>query len=327
MNYRAFGNTGWKVSEIGFGAWAIGGSWGKVPRADADAALDAAAAAGVNFIDTADVYGNGTSERIVADFLERSSGRTYVATKLGRRLSPHIAEGYGLQQMESFVDRSRENLRLETLDLVQLHCPPTQVYYQPETFDALETLVRKGKIAHYGVSVEKVEEAEKALEYEHLTSVQIIFNMFRQRPSERFFRLAKERNVAIVARVPLASGLLTGKMSRESTFASDDHRQFNRHGEAFDRGETFAGVDYEVGLAAVEALARLKPADSTMAQFALRWILEFDAVTVIIPGAKNAEQAAANAAASSLAPIDWKTLGSVKSIYEEHIKAQVHQRW
>ena len=327
MNYRTFGKTGWQVSEIGFGAWAIGGNWGEVSRRDADAALDAALDAGVNFIDTADVYGDGASERIIADLIERSSGRLYVATKLGRRLSPHEPDGYNLENMEAFLDRSLANLGVERIDLVQLHCPPQQVFYQPETFDALDRLVEKGKLAHWGVSVEKVEEAIKAIEYEHLASIQIIFNMFRQRPSELLFRLAKEKNVAIIVRVPLASGLLTGKLTADSTFADSDHRTFNRHGEAFDVGETFAGVDFETGLAAVNELRSLKPADSTMAQFALRWILEFDAVSVVIPGAKNPEQARANALASELAPIDWKTLGGIKRVYEERVKGEVHQRW
>jgi aryl-alcohol dehydrogenase-like predicted oxidoreductase len=327
MNYRVFGKTGWKVSEIGFGAWAIGGSWGSVPRADADAALDAAIDSGVNFVDTADVYGDGTSERIIADLLKRRDERIYVATKLGRRLNPHAPEGYNLDQMEAFIDRSLTNLGVDQLDLVQLHCPPTQVFYQPETFEALEHLVEKGKIAHYGVSVEKVEEAVKAAEYEHLASVQIIFNMFRQRPADDFFRIAKEREIAVIVRVPLASGLLTGKFTASSEFAKDDHRNFNRHGEAFDRGETFAGVDYETGLAVVDELRELKPAEATMAQFALRWILGFDAVSVIIPGAKNPDQARANAAASDLAPLDWKTLDGVRRLYNERVKDQVHHRW
>lgn len=327
MHYRTFGRTGWNVSEIGFGAWAIGGSWGTVEESDAVAALHAAIDEGVNFIDTADVYGDGRSERIIARVLAERSERVYVATKAGRRLNPHVADGYNRENLTAFVERSLQNLGVDTIDLLQLHCPPTQVYYMPEVFGVLDDLVASGRIRHYGVSVEKVEEAMKAILYPNVVSVQIIFNMFRRRPAEHFFKLAKEANVAILARVPLASGLLTGKMSAQSTFAPDDHRAFNRHGEAFDRGETFAGVPYETGLRAVAEVARLKPAEMTMAQFALRWILQFDAVTLAIPGAKNPEQARANATASDLAGIDWETLEGVRTVYNEHIRDEVHQRW
>ncbi|MFP4114368.1 MAG: aldo/keto reductase, partial [Spirochaetales bacterium] len=287
MNYRRFGKTGWDVSEIGFGAWAIGGAWGNVDKSDAVAALNTAIDEGVNFIDTADVYGDGRSEQIIAEVLKGRSEHVYVATKAGRRLDPHTADGYNRQNLTAFVDRSLKNLGVDSLDLVQLHCPPTEVYYRPEVFQVMDDLVAAGKIRYYGVSVEKVEEAIKAIEYPNVAGVQIIFNMFRRRPADLFFKLAKERNIAILARVPLASGLLTGKMTRESTFPADDHRNFNREGQAFDRGETFAGVDFETGLQAVEELRKLKPAEATMAQFALRWILEFDAVTLAIPGAKN----------------------------------------
>lgn len=327
MNYRVFGRTGWRVSEIGFGAWAIGGAWGDVPEDDAVAALNTAIDNGVNFIDTADVYGDGRSERLIARVLKDRSEEIRVATKAGRRLSPHAADGYNRENLTSFIERSLKNLEVETLDLVQLHCPPTEVFYRPEVFGILDDLVAAGKIRYYGVSVEKVEEAIKAIDYPNVASVQIIFNMFRQRPAELFFKLAKEADVAILARVPLASGLLTGKMSRDSTFASDDHRNFNREGEAFDRGETFAGVDFETGLEAVDELKKLKPAGATMAQFALRWILEFDAVSLAIPGAKNPEQAKANATASDMASLDWDTLEKVRRVYEESIKPQVHHRW
>ena len=327
MNYREFGCTGWKVSEIGFGAWGIGGDWGSVADADAEAAVHAALDAGVNFIDTADVYGDGRSEQIVARVLKSRDEDVRVATKAGRRLNPHVAEGYNRENLNAFVDRSLRNLQVDALDLVQLHCPPTEVYYQPETFAVMDDLVSAGKIRYYGVSVEKVEEAIKAIEYPGVASVQIIFNMFRQRPADLFFRLARERNIAVLARVPLASGLLTGRMSRETTFASDDHRAFNRHGEAFDVGETFAGVEFDTGLAAVEDLRRLCPAGATMAQFALRWILQFDAVTLAIPGAKNPEQARANAAASDLASLDRETLEAIRTLYNDRIRAQVHQRW
>lgn len=327
MNYRQFGRTGWKVSEIGFGAWAIGAGWGSVSETDAEAALNSAIDAGVNFIDTADVYGDGRSERIIARVLSRRSDEVFVATKAGRRLDPHVAEGYNKENLNAFVDRSLKNLGVERLDLLQLHCPPTETYYRPEVIGVLDGMVSAGKIQYYGVSVAKVEEAIKAIEYANVVSVQIIFNMFRQRPAELFFKLAKEREIAILTRVPLASGLLSGKMDPNSSFSSDDHRQFNRHGEAFDRGETFSGVDFQTGLGAVEELKRLCPAEATMAQFALRWILQFDAVTLAIPGARNSEQARANAAASAIASLDRGTLEAVRRIYEEKVKAEIHQRW
>ncbi len=315
------------MSEIGFGAWAIGGSWGTVSEEDAVAALHAAIDDGVNFIDTADVYGDGRSERIIGRVVKERPEEIHVATKLGRRLSPHVAEGYTPEAMEGFIDRSLGNLNVDTLDLVQLHCPPTQVYYQPEVFDALERFVAKGKVRHYGVSVEKVEEAIKATEYPGVKSVQIVFNMFRRRPAELFFQLATEREVAILTRVPLASGLLTGKMTRDSRFPKDDHRSFNIDGSAFDRGETFAGVDFETGLEAVERLRELVPEGVSMAQFALRWVLSFPAVSAAIPGAKNPEQAHGNAEASGLPALSKDTMDRIGRIYDEHIRPQVHQRW
>lgn len=327
MNYREFGRTGWKVSEIGFGAWAIGGSWGTVSEEDAVAALHAAIDDGVNFVDTADVYGDGRSEQIVGRVVKERPEEIHVATKLGRRLSPHVAQGYTSEAMEGFIDRSLSNLKADALDLVQLHCPPTEVYYRPEVFGALEALVKKGKIRHYGVSVEKVEEAIKATEYPGVQSVQIIFNMFRQRPADLFFQLAVEREVAILTRVPLASGLLTGKMTRESRFPKDDHRNFNIDGAAFDRGETFAGVDFETGLEAVDRLRELVPEGASMAQLALRWILSFSAVSAAIPGAKNPEQAHSNAGASDLPALSKDTMDRVGRIYDNLIRPQVHQRW
>ncbi len=327
MNYRLFGRTGWRVSEVSFGAWAIGAEWGHVSEEDALAALHAAIDQGVNFIDTADVYGDGRSERLIAQALKDRSEQIYVVTKAGRRLNPHAAAGYNQKNLTAFVERSLKNLEAEALDLVQLHCPPTQVYYMPEVFGALDGLVQAGKIRHYGVSVEKVEEAIKAAEYPNVQSVQIIFNIFRRRPAELFFELAKLRQVAILARVPLASGLLTGKMTRDSAFAADDHRHYNRHGEAFDVGETFSGVDFETGLAAVEALRALVPAGMTMAQFALRWILMFDAVSCVIPGAKNRQQAEDNAKAADFAPFDQGLMRRIEAIYTEKIKPHVHHRW
>ncbi len=329
MKYRPFGRTGWQVSEIGFGAWAIGGGWGQVSEDDALDALSAAIAQGVNFIDTADVYGDGRSERLIAQVLKEHQGgeRIYVATKAGRRLDPHVTAGYNRANLTAFIERSLRNLQVQTLDLVQLHCPPTQVYYMPEVFGVLDDLVQAGKLRYYGVSVEKVEEAIKAIEFPNVQSVQIIFNMFRQRPAETFFGLAQQHKVAILARVPLSSGMLTGKLTHDSTFAPDDHRQFNRHGEAFDVGETFSGVDFETGLAAVERLRPLAPAGATMAQLALRWILMFDAVSTVIPGAKNRKQATDNVRASDLPALTDDQMAQVRAIYDEMIRGQVHQRW
>jgi aryl-alcohol dehydrogenase-like predicted oxidoreductase len=328
MHTRSFGRTGWNVGDVGFGAWAIGGAWGDVDETQAKDALRAALDAGTNFIDTADVYGDGRSERIIREVLKGWHGqRPVVATKAGRRLSPHVTDGYTRANLGAFIDRSLQNLGVDVLDLVQLHCPPPDVYYRPEVFDAMDALVAAGKIRHYGVSVEKVEEALKAIEYPGVVSVQIIYNIFRQRPAELFFREAKARNVAVIARVPLASGMLTGKLNRNSQFAADDHRHFNRHGEAFDVGETFSGVPYETALAAVEAIRPLVPKGTSMAAFALRWILMADAVSVVIPGAKSREQAQANAAASQLASLSPETMQALRSIYERQIARHVHHRW
>lgn len=328
MKSRQFSRTPWSVSEIGFGAWAIGGSWGDVAESDAKTALNAALDAGMTFIDTADVYGDGRSEKIIRDVLkERGGERPMVATKAGRRLNPHVAEGYTKANIEAFIDRSLTNLGVETLDLVQLHCPPTEVYYRQEMFAALDDLTAKGKIRYYGVSIEKVEEALKAIEYPNVVSVQIIYNIFRQRPAGLFFREAKARNIATIIRVPLSSGMLTGKMSAQSQFASDDHRAFNRNGEAFDMGETFSGVPYDTGLAAVDRLRPLVPGGATMAQFALRWILMNDAVTVVIPGAKNKAQAEDNAQASALPALSADVMAEVKAVYDEMIAPHVHQKW
>jgi aryl-alcohol dehydrogenase-like predicted oxidoreductase len=327
VKYRPFGRTGWNVSEIGLGAWAIGSAWGEVSEEDALGAILASIDNGVNFIDTADVYGDGRSERLVSRALKARPGRVYVATKAGRRLDPHVAEGFNRQNLTAFVERSLRNLETETIDLIQLHCPPPQVYYMPEVFTILDDLVQAGKLRFYGVSVEKVEEALKAIEFPNVQSIQIIFNIFRQRPRELFFQMAKERQVGILARVPLASGLLTGKMSHQTEFPTDDHRNFNRYGESFDVGETFSGVDYETGLAAVEALRPLVPPGVSMAQFALRWILMHDAVSLAIPGAKNTRQAADNAAAADLPALDEATMQRTVEIYDQFIRNQVHQRW
>ncbi len=328
MKHRKFGHTGRSVSEIGFGAWAIGGSWGEVSEGDARAALHAALDAGTDFIDTADVYGDGRSERIIAEVLKTRGGpRPFVATKAGRRLSPHVAEGYNAENLTAFVDRSLRNLETDCLDLVQLHCPPTDVYYRPEVFEAMEALVQAGKIRHYGVSVEKVEEALKAIEYPGVVSVQIIYNIFRQRPAGLFFREAKARDIAVIVRVPLASGLLTGKMTAATAFAPDDHRAFNRNGEAFDKGETFAGVPYDLALEVVDEIRALVPQGLPMAQFALRWILMEEAVSVVIPGAKTAAQATANAQAAHLAPLPPEVMAELRRLYQARIAPHVHQLW
>jgi len=328
MNYRPLGRTGWQVSEISFGAWAIGADWGAVTDEEALAALRTALDLGVNFIDTADVYGDGRSERLIGRILkERPNERIVVATKAGRRLPRQVPEGYNRENLTAWIERSLRNLDVEALDLVQLHCPPTQVFYMPEVFGILDDLTAAGKVLHYGVSVEKVEEALKAIEFPGVKTVQIIFNMFRLRPAGLFFQQAQVKKVGILARVPLASGLLTGKMRPDTRFDASDHRNYNRHGEAFDVGETFSGVPYEVGLQAVEELRPLVPAEATMAQFALRWILAFDAVSCAIPGAKRPDQASANAAASDMAPLGAETMSAVADVYERLIAPHVHQRW
>ena len=328
MQTNPFGRTDRAVTRIGFGAWAIGGTWGEVSLADAKATLHAALDAGMTFIDTADVYGDGRSERVIAEVLaERGGDRPFVATKAGRRLSPHVAAGYTGANIETFVDRSLRNLRVDRLDLLQLHCPPTPVFADPEMFAALEGLRAKGKIAHCGVSVETVDEALMAIRQPGVVSVQIIYNLFRVKPAQEFFRAAAAKGVAVIARVPLASGLLTGKMTAASTFAANDHRSFNRHGEAFDKGETFSGVPFEVALQAVEELRPLVPEGATMAAFALRWILMEQAVTVVIPGAKTPEQARANAAADALAPLPQATMDAAREIYARLIAPQVQHLW
>ncbi|MBN8950662.1 MULTISPECIES: aldo/keto reductase [unclassified Rhizobium] len=328
MQTREFGQTGRKVSEIGFGAWAIGAAWGEVNDEEALAALHAALDTGVTFIDTADVYGDGHSERLIAKVMkERGGQRPFIASKAGRRLPQQSVEGYSAENLNGWIDRSLKNLETDCLDLVQLHCPPTDLYYHPEVFERLDRLVEQGKIRNYGVSVERVEEALKAIEYPGIVSIQIIFNAFRQRPIEHFFKQAQDKKVAIIARVPLASGLLSGKFKKDTRFETNDHRLFNRNGEAFDVGETFSGVPYEVGLDAVEKVRPLVSGDTTMAKFALRWILMFDAVTVAIPGARNPAQARSNAEAAGLPAISQAAMQEIRSIYDTYIRQYVHQRW
>jgi aryl-alcohol dehydrogenase-like predicted oxidoreductase len=327
MKYRTLGRTGWKVSEISFGSWAIGGAWGSVDDQESLAALHAALDGGVNFFDTADVYGDGRSERLLARLKKERKENFYITTKAGRRLPRQTPEGYSRKNLTAWVHRSLKNLGTDTIDLLQLHCPHPDVYYRPEVFGILDDFVTAGKLRYYGVSVEKVEEALKAIEYPNVQSIQIIFNMFRQRPADLFFREAQRRNVGILARVPLASGMLSGKISRATAFAKDDHRNFNRHGAAFDRGETFAGVDFDIALRAVEELKELTPKKATLAQMALKWILEFPEVTCSIPGAKRPAQVAENIAASDLPPLPQATMKKIRAIYDAQIKPLVHQYW
>lgn len=328
MQHRPLGRTGYNVSTVGFGAWAIGGSWGAVNDADSMAALHRAVDLGTNFFDTADGYGGGHSEELLGRLRRERSEEILIATKAGRRLRPHTAEGYAdREQMTGFVEASLRRLGVEALDLLQLHCPPTPVYYMPEVFGWLDDMVAAGKVRHYGVSVEKVEEGLKALEYPNVASVMIIYNIFRQRPADLFFPEAERRGVGVIVRVPLSSGMLTGKITRETTFSADDHRQYNREGQAFDRGETFSGVDFERQLEAVEALRPLVPAGMTMAQFALRWILMHEAVSCTVPGAKRPDQVEDNAAAADLPPLDADTMAQVRALYERDIQPLVHHYW
>jgi aryl-alcohol dehydrogenase-like predicted oxidoreductase len=327
MQYRELGHTGFKVSTISFGAWAIGGTWGNVDDQESLAALHRAVDLGVNFFDTADVYGDGRSERLLARLRKERKEPILVATKAGRRLDPHVAAGYDRKNLTAFVERSLANLGTEALDLLQLHCPPTDVYYRPEVFEVLDDLRQAGKLRHYGVSVERVEEALKAIEYPGVQSVQIIFNVFRQRPADLFFAEARRKKVGILARLPLSSGLLAGKMTKATQFSPDDHRAFNREGAAFDKGETFSGVPYETALAAVEELRPLVPVGTSMAQLALRWLLMFDAVTCAIPGAKRPSQVEENVAAAELPAIPEATMKALREIYERRIRPLVHDRW
>lgn len=316
------------VSEISLGTWAFGGDWGTVSEDDAYAALNRAVDLGVNFLDTADVYGDGRSEKLIGRLLrDRPDDEILVATKAGRRLDPHSAEGYDYDNLSAFVERSLDNLGVEALDLLQLHCPPTETYHQDSTFEALDRLQDAGKIRNYGVSVEKVEEARIALSYPNVKTVQIIFNIFRQKPAEEFFPLAGERNVGILARVPLASGLLSGKMTADRAFSEDDHRNFNREGQAFDRGETFSGVDFETGLGAAEELKDLVPEGYTLAQFALRWILMHPAVSCAIPGGKNPSQVEDNVASSEMPPLSDEVMDRVREVYDSYIRTEVHHKW
>jgi aryl-alcohol dehydrogenase-like predicted oxidoreductase len=328
LEYKDLGQTGMRVSEISLGTWAFGGDWGTVDEDDAYAALNRAVDLGVNFLDTADVYGDGRSEKLIGRLLEdRPNDEILVATKAGRRLDPHTAEGYDYDNLSAFVGRSLKNLGVEALELLQLHCPPTEAYRQDSTFQALDRLQEEGKVKNYGVSVEKVEEARMALDYPNVKTVQIVFNIFRQKPAEEFFPLAEERNIGILARVPLASGLLSGKMTADRAFTEDDHRNFNREGQAFDRGETFSGVDFETGLGAAEELKALVPEGYTLAQFALRWILMHPAVSCAIPGGKNPAQVGDNVATADMPPLSEETMQRAREIYDSHLRDEVHSKW
>jgi aryl-alcohol dehydrogenase-like predicted oxidoreductase len=330
MNRRQLGGTGFSVSEVGLGTWEIGADWGEVTEDEGYEAVSTALDAGIDFLDTADVYGDGRSERLIRRVLDEENidrEDVVVATKAGRRLDPHTAEGYTRENLERFVDRSRENLGTETLDLLQLHCPPNEVYYQPETFEALAALEADGKLANYGVSVETVEQALKAIEYPGVETVQIIFNPFRQRPKERLFEEASKRSVGIIVRVPLASGLLTNAFDHETEFPEDDHRNFNRDGSAFDRGETFAGLPYDEALDAVDELEEYVPSGMTMAQLSLRWILDHDAVSTVIPGSTSPEHIRDNVAVSEFDPLSHERHGAIRDIYESSVYDAVHHRW
>jgi len=328
MKYRKLGKTGFEISEISLGTWQVGGVWGdEFSHENAEKILNSAVDVGINFIDTADVYGDGESEKAVGRFVKNRSERIYVATKCGRQLNPHTNEAYQPAVLRKFVENSLKNMGLETLDLIQLHCPPTEVYYRPEIFELFDRLKDEGKILNLGISVEKVEEALKGIEFDNVTTVQIIFNTFRQRPSELFFEQAKKKDIGVIVRVPLASGLLTGKFSKQSTFTAGDHRNFNRNGEMFDKGETFSGIDYETGLAAVGELKELFPNQANLAPIALKWILGFDAVSTIIPGASRPEQVSANVAALDFPDLNAVQISHINSIYEKHIKNLVHHLW
>jgi aryl-alcohol dehydrogenase-like predicted oxidoreductase len=329
VEHRTLGRTGWRISPIGFGAWAIGGdAWGRTDDRESLAALHRAIDLGVNFIDTADVYGDGHSERLVAQVRrDRPGEELVIATKAGRRLNPHVATGYNRENLTAFVDRSLQNLESDAIDLLQLHCPPGEVYHIPEVFGILDDLVGAGKLRHYGVSVERVDEALKSIEYPAVQSVQIIFNLFRTKPAESFFARAREAGVGIIARVPLASGLLSGKLRPDTRFAEQDHRSFNRHGEAFDQGETFSGVDYDTGLRAVDELRAIVPEGATMAQAALRWILMFPEVTTAIPGARTTRQAEENVHAADLPPLSEEAMALARDVYDRLIRPGVHERW
>ena len=328
MQTRKLGRTGRQVGIVGLGCWQLGADWGEVDESDAMATLHAAVDSGVTFLDTADVYGDGRSERLVGRLLrERSGEDLVVATKMGRRADPHVPEAFTGEALRAWNDRSRQNLGVETLDLVQLHCPPTPVYSTDAVFDELDAMVDEGRLRAYGVSVETCAEALTAIARPNVASVQIILNVFRRKPLDEVLPAAREAGVGIIARVPLASGLLTGKYDEHTTFAENDHRNYNRSGQAFDVGETFSGVPFEVGVAAAREVAAAAPSGTSTAELALRWVVDQPGVSVVIPGARTAEQAKANAAAADVAPLDAQTLSVLERVYDERIRQHVHDRW
>lgn len=327
MKYRKLGKTGYEISEVSLGTWQLGGKWGeKFNDKTAESILETAYDAGINFFDTADVYNDGLSEKAIGKFLKTKKDKVYVATKCGRYLNPHVASGYNNENIRGYIEDSLKRLEVEALDLVQLHCPPTDAYYQMQAFETLVALKKEGKIKEYGVSVEKIEEALKAIEFDGVATVQIIFNMFRQRPSELFFEQAKKKDIGVIVRVPLASGLLSGKFTKDTKFGKDDHRFFNRKGEAFDKGETFSGVDYELGLKAVDELKSIF-GDANLAAVALKWILMFDEVSCIIPGASQASHIERNAVAGDVPDLTNEQMTKVKEVYDKYIKNPVHYLW
>ncbi len=327
MKYRVLGKTGFKLSEVSLGTWQLGGKWGeKFNWNTAETILNEAVENGVNFIDTADVYNDGLSEEAIGKFLKKVNKKIYIATKSGRKLMPHNTQGYNRKNITGFVEDSLKRLDIETIDLIQLHCPPTEVYFKPEVFEILDDLKRDGKIQHYGVSVEKVEEALKAIQYPGLASVQIIYNMFRLRPAETLFKEASKNNVGIIVRVPLASGLLSGKFNKNTLFSEGDHRNFNRDGKFFDKGETFSGVPYEIGLEAVEELKKVFPPED-LAKYSLRWVLMDKNITCAIPGASNIDQVISNSAISDISPLSKDQMETVERVYENYIKEHAHLLW
>jgi aryl-alcohol dehydrogenase-like predicted oxidoreductase len=329
MEKRILGKTGFEISEVGTGTWQVGGKWGsEFNHRNADAILNASIDNGVNFIDTADVYSDGESEIAVGRLVRSRKERIYVATKCGRKLTPHTDQSYQPDALRKFVEASLKNMGLETLDLIQLHCPPTETFDRPEIFELFNTLKKEGKILNLGVSVEKIDEALKAIEYENVTTVQIIFNMFRQRPSEHFFAEAARKNVGIIARVPLASGLLSGKFTPSTKFSKDDHRTFNRNGEAFDKGETFSGIDYQKGLTAVEEIKKLFPPAANLSAIALKWILMFREVSCVIPGASSPDQILSNILASELPDLSSEQMENIRQIYTKYIWPDLaNEKW
>ena len=327
MKYRKFSDLGWNVSEVGLGCWQIGWCWGDVTEQDARDLLKKSLDEGINFFDTSDTYGDGRSEKFLSEIIKSTSEKIYVTTKLGRRIrGTNYPKGYKQEPMEEFIDRSLMNLGIECIDLLQLHCPPSEIISKKETFEMMDKKKKKGKVANYGVSVHKISDAMEAIKNPNVKSIQLVFNIFRQKPTEIFFNEAKKKNIAVIVRGPLASGLLTGEINRDTKFAENDHRNYNIKGEAFDIGDTFSGVNFEKGIEAVEQLKKIVPDNFSLSTLALKWILSHDAVSVVIPGAVNKSQVKINAGTSDLDDIS-DIIPKINSIYDELIKADVHNRW